>query len=99
LDYYFCYGSQFDKLVAAYRTRTGNAQLFGKWAHGFWQCKNKYISQEEVLGVARKYRELKIPVDNQVQDWFWWTAHGRVQVQLEVSRSSGYVAGQARLLH
>jgi alpha-D-xyloside xylohydrolase len=76
VDYYFCYGPQFDKLVAAYRTLTGDAPLFGKWAYGFWQCKNKYTSQEEILAVARKYRELKIPVDNLVQDWFWWTRTG-----------------------
>jgi alpha-D-xyloside xylohydrolase len=76
IDYYFCYGPQFDKLIFAYRTLTGDAPLFGKWAYGFWQCKNKYTSQEEILGIANKYRELKIPVDNIVQDWFWWTSTG-----------------------
>ena len=50
--------------------------MFGKWAYGFWQCKNKYESQPEVLGVAHKYRELHIPVDNIVQDWFWWNIMG-----------------------
>ena len=29
-----------------------------------------------MLGVAQKYRELKIPVDNIVQDWFWWNRKG-----------------------
>ena len=50
--------------------------MFGKWAYGFWQCKNKYESQAELLGVAHKYRELHIPLDNIVQDWFWWTITG-----------------------
>ena len=50
--------------------------MFGKWAYGFWQCKNRYKSQEEILGVAHKYRELHIPVDNIVQDWFWWNRKG-----------------------
>ena len=50
--------------------------MFGKWAYGFWQCKNKYQSQAELLGVAKKYRDLHIPVDNIVQDWFWWTRKG-----------------------
>ncbi len=35
--------------------------MFGKWAYGFWQCKNRYKSQDEILGVAHKYRELHIP--------------------------------------
>ena len=44
--------------------------MFGKWAYGFWQCKNRYKSQDEILGVARKYGELHIPADDIVQDWF-----------------------------
>jgi alpha-D-xyloside xylohydrolase len=76
VDYYFIYGPEFDAIVAAYRDLTGPAPLFGKWAYGFWQCKNRYDSQEEILGVARKYRSLRIPVDNIVQDWFWWNVMG-----------------------
>jgi alpha-D-xyloside xylohydrolase len=76
VDYYFIYGPEFDNIVAAYRDMTGQAPMFGKWAYGFWQCKNKYESQAEVLGVAHKYRELHIPVDNIVQDWFWWNIMG-----------------------
>ena len=50
--------------------------MFGKWAYGFWQCKNRYDSQEELLGIAQKYRDLHIPLDNIVQDWFWWNTMG-----------------------
>ncbi|HTQ57661.1 MAG TPA: glycoside hydrolase family 31 protein [Bryobacteraceae bacterium] len=76
IDYYFIYGPEFDKIVAGYRELTGAAPMFGKWAYGFWQCKNKYQSQQELLDVAHKYRQLHIPVDNIVQDWFWWTTKG-----------------------
>jgi alpha-D-xyloside xylohydrolase len=76
IDYYFMYGPEFDKIIAGYRELTGAPPLFGKWAFGFWQCKNKYNTQEELLGVAHKYRELHIPVDNIVQDWFWWYTMG-----------------------
>jgi alpha-D-xyloside xylohydrolase len=76
IDYYFLYGPEFDAIVAHYRDLTGQAPMFGKWAYGFWQCKNRYKSQEEILGVAKKYRELHIPVDNIVQDWFWWNRKG-----------------------
>jgi alpha-D-xyloside xylohydrolase len=76
IDYYFIYGPDFDKIVAGYRELTGAAPMFGKWAYGFWQCKNKYQTQEELLAIAHKYRELHIPVDNIVQDWFWWTTTG-----------------------
>jgi alpha-D-xyloside xylohydrolase len=76
IDYYFIYGPDFDKIVAGYRELTGQAPLFGKWAYGFWQCKNRYKSQQEILGVAKKYRDLHIPVDDIVQDWFWWNRKG-----------------------
>ena len=76
IDYYFMYGPEFDRLVGAYRELTGAPPLFGKWAYGFWQCKNRYKRQDELLAVAHKYRELHIPVDNIVQDWFWWYTMG-----------------------
>jgi alpha-D-xyloside xylohydrolase len=76
IDYYFLYGPEFDKIIASYRELTGQAPMFGKWAYGFWQCKNRYRSQDEILGVARKYRDLHIPVDDIVQDWFWWNRKG-----------------------
>ncbi len=76
LDYYFFYGPDFDRIIGSYRALTGQAPLFGEWAYGFWQSKNKYQSQQEVLDVASKYRALHIPADNIVQDWFWWTSTG-----------------------
>jgi len=76
VDYYFLYGPDFDKIVASYRELTGAAPLFGKWAYGYWQCKNRYDSQQELLNIAQKYRDLHIPLDNIVQDWFWWNTMG-----------------------
>ena len=76
MDYYFLYGPDFDKIIAAYRELTGQAPLFGKWAYGYWQCKNRYDSQQELEAIAQKYRRLHIPLDNIVQDWFWWKTMG-----------------------
>jgi alpha-D-xyloside xylohydrolase len=76
MDYYFFYGPDFDRLIADYRELTGTTPLFGKWAYGYWQCKNRYDSQAELLAIAQKYRDLHIPLDNIVQDWFWWNTMG-----------------------
>ncbi|MGC2528040.1 MAG: glycoside hydrolase family 31 protein [Candidatus Acidiferrum sp.] len=76
IDYYFFYGPDFDRLIADYRELTGSVPLFGKWAYGYWQCKNRYDSQQELLAIAQKYRDLHIPLDNIVQDWFWWNIMG-----------------------
>ena len=76
MDYYFLYGPEFDQIISGYRELTGQVPLFGKWAYGFWQCKNRYKSQQELLDIAHKYRSLHIPLDNIVQDWFWWNTMG-----------------------
>jgi alpha-D-xyloside xylohydrolase len=76
VDYYFLYGPGFDRIIASYRELTGEAPMFGKWAYGYWQCKNRYSSQAELLDIAAKYRALHIPLDNIVQDWFWWNTMG-----------------------
>ncbi len=79
VDYYFIYGPDPDQIIGHYRELTGEVPLFGRWAYGFWQCKNKYQSQQEIEGVAAKYRALHIPVDNIVQDWFWWVTMGEMK--------------------
>jgi alpha-D-xyloside xylohydrolase len=91
IDYYFIYGPDFDKIIASYRELTGAAPLFGKWAYGFWQCKNKYQTQQELLGVAKKYRDLHIPMDNIVQDWFWWTNTGEFKFNSKYPNPTGMV--------
>jgi alpha-D-xyloside xylohydrolase len=76
IDYYFFYGPDFDRIVADYRQLTGAAPMYGKWAYGYWQSKNKYKTEDEILAIAKGYRDRHIPIDNIVQDWFWWTHTG-----------------------
>jgi len=75
IDYYFVHGPGMDTVIAGYRELTGQAPMFGKWAYGLWQCKEHYHTQEELLGVASEYRKRGIPLDNIVQDWFYWDPH------------------------
>ena len=72
IDYYFVYAHDADGVVAGYRALTGRAPMFGKWVFGFWQCRERYKSQDELLGVVEKYRALRVPLDNIVQDWQYW---------------------------
>ena len=71
-DYYFIYGESMDDVIAGYRTLTGKASILPKWAWGYWQSRERYNNQDELLEVVAKYRSLGIPVDNIVQDWFYW---------------------------
>ena len=79
VDYYFILGPEPDQIIGHYRELTGEVPLFGRWAYGFWQCKNKYESQQELETVAARYRAQHIPVDNIVQDWFWWITMGEMK--------------------
>nr|WP_162143963.1 TIM-barrel domain-containing protein [Sorangium cellulosum] len=75
VDYYFFYGPSIDQVVAQYRTATGAAPLFPKWAYGLFQSKDKYGSQAELLRIKDGYRNNDIPVDCIVQDWDYWTPY------------------------
>ncbi len=76
IDYYFIYGPEMDQLIHQYRNLTGHSPLLPKWAYGFFQSKDRYVSQDEVLAIAQRYRKEQIPIDGIVQDWFWWKAEG-----------------------
>jgi alpha-D-xyloside xylohydrolase len=72
IDYYFIYGPSLDQVISAYRTATGQAPMYGKWAFGLFQSQDRYKSQAEVLSVKDNYRKNKYPLDVIVQDWFYW---------------------------
>jgi alpha-D-xyloside xylohydrolase len=75
VDYYVLYGPAMDQIIHEYRTMTGHVPLFPEWGYGFFQSKDRYASQSEILDVASEYRKRHIPMDAIVQDWFWWK-HG-----------------------
>jgi alpha-D-xyloside xylohydrolase len=72
VDYYFVGGDDLDDIVAGYRKVSGKAVMLPRWAYGFWQSRQRYNTQDELLGVLREYRKRQIPLDNMVQDWFYW---------------------------
>ena len=76
IDYYFMLGPEIDQVIHQYRNLTGHTPMLPQWSYGFFQSKDRYLSQEEVLGIAHRYREQRIPLDAIVQDWFWWKAEG-----------------------
>jgi alpha-D-xyloside xylohydrolase len=72
VDYYFMYGGNADGVIAKMRDLTGQAPMFPLWTYGFWQSKERYKSQNELIGVVKKYRELGVPLDGIIQDWQYW---------------------------
>jgi alpha-D-xyloside xylohydrolase len=76
VDYYYVAGPSFDKIIAGYRSLSGGAPLFPRWAYGYWQSKLGYRSSDELLAVAGEYRELHIPLDTIVLDAGWEDSFG-----------------------
>jgi alpha-D-xyloside xylohydrolase len=72
IDYYFMYGGNADGVIACMRELTGQVPMFPLWTYGFFQSKERYKSQDELLDVVKKYRELKVPLDGIIQDWQYW---------------------------
>ncbi|WP_157514488.1 TIM-barrel domain-containing protein [Mangrovimonas sp. TPBH4] len=72
MDYYFVHGNSMDEIIKGYRTLTGKSQVMPKWAMGYWQSRERYKTQDEILGALREFRARKIPIDNIVLDWNHW---------------------------
>jgi alpha-D-xyloside xylohydrolase len=72
IEYYFIHGANPDQVIAGERLVTGKAPMMPKWAMGFWQCRERYKTQDELLSTVKEFRQRQIPLDNIVEDWFYW---------------------------
>ncbi|PGH52521.1 family 31 glucosidase [Streptomyces sp. Ru87] len=75
IDYWITAGSPADA-QRRYTAVTGRTPMLPEWAAGFWQCKLRYRTQEELLEVARAYKRRGLPIDAIVCDFFHWTQLG-----------------------
>ncbi|MFI3280199.1 MAG: TIM-barrel domain-containing protein [Rikenellaceae bacterium] len=72
IDYFLVAGANPAEVIGLNHKLTGQAPLMKKKSYGFWQCRERYHNQEELLENANEMRERKIPFDVIVQDWFYW---------------------------
>ena len=86
MDYYFIAGQNLDEVISGYRTLTGKASLYPKWTLGFWQSRERYKSSKDIEENLKKFRDLKIPVDNIVQDWNYWKLDSWGSHEFEAAR-------------
>jgi alpha-D-xyloside xylohydrolase len=76
LDYWITTGTTPAAIMEHYADATGHSPTFPEWASGFWQCKLRYRTQEELLSVAREYKQRNLPLSVIVIDFFNWTLQG-----------------------
>lgn len=72
IDYFFVSGKNIDQVISGYRTLTGKATMMPKWSMGFWQSRERYKTQDEILNTVAEFRKRKIGLDNIVLDWRYW---------------------------
>lgn len=72
MTYYFIAGDDMDEIISGYRALTGRAQVMPRWALGFWQSRERYKTQREVVDNMSEFRSRGIPCDVIVQDWNYW---------------------------
>jgi alpha-D-xyloside xylohydrolase len=71
-DYYFMFGGNGDGVIARMRELTGQAPMLPLWTYGYWQSRERYKTQQELVGVVEKYRSIGVPLDGIIQDWQYW---------------------------
>ena len=76
MDYWFVAGDSPAEIEETYASVTGKVPMMPEYGLGFWQCKLRYQTQEELLSVAREYRKRNIPLDVIVVDFFHWPRQG-----------------------
>lgn len=76
LDYWITAGDSPSEIEEAYAAVAGTVPMMPEWAMGFWQCKLRYQTQEELLNVAREYKKRGLPISVIVIDYFHWPLQG-----------------------
>ncbi len=76
IDYYITAGDSPSEILEHYADVVGKAPMMPDYGMGFWQCKLRYRTQEEILDVAREYHKRGVPLDVIVVDFFHWTRQG-----------------------
>jgi alpha-D-xyloside xylohydrolase len=76
IDYWVTAGETPAQISRAYADATGHAPVMPERGLGFWQCKLRYASQDELLEVAREHHRRGLPLDVIVADFFHWPKMG-----------------------
>jgi alpha-D-xyloside xylohydrolase len=80
VSFFVIYGSTSDEIYSGYRLLTGATPMLPKAAYGFTQSKQRYDSQDEILSIAKGYRDRHLPADTIVVDFLYYTKMGQMDM-------------------
>lgn len=76
MDYWITAGDTPAEIEESYTGVVGRAPMMPEWATGFWQCKLRYQTQDELMNIAREYKKRGLPISVIVIDYFHWPHQG-----------------------
>ncbi len=86
IDYVVFVGPELPDVLSSLRSVSGGTPLLPRWAYGFWQCRERYETQTQLLENAREHRARRLPVDVMVQDWQYWPSTQWAGMQFDPER-------------
>ena len=76
LDLWITAGDTPAEIMESYANVTGKVPMMPDYATGFWQCKLRYKTQDQLMEVAREYKRRGLPLSVIVCDFFHWPQQG-----------------------
>jgi alpha-D-xyloside xylohydrolase len=83
VSYFILVGDPSDEIYRGYRLLTGVTHMLPKAVYGYIQSKAIYPTQEQLLDVAKQYRQKKLPLDVMVVDFLNMTRQGEIDLDPE----------------
>jgi len=80
VSYFVIAGETSDEIYQGYRRLTGVTHLLPRATYGYIQSKAIYPTQEQILDLAKGYREKKLPLDVVVVDFLNMTRQGELDL-------------------
>ncbi len=81
VTYFVIAGETTDEIYGGYRLLTGVTHMLPRAVYGYIQSKAIYPTQEQILDVAKGYRERKLPLDVVVVDFLNMTKQGEMDLE------------------
>jgi alpha-D-xyloside xylohydrolase len=80
VSYFVIAADTSDEIYQGYRLLTGVTHILPKAAYGYIQSKAIYPTQEQLIAVAKEYREKNLPLDVMVVDFLNMTKQGEMDL-------------------
>ncbi len=80
VSYFVIAGRDEDEIYEGYRQLTGVAHMLPRAAYGYIQSKAIYPTQQQIMDVAKGYRDRHLPLDVLVVDFLNMTKQGEMDL-------------------